>query len=64
MAFYYLIVRIKYAIKSDVILDVIESSEPFFSYSMQVPVEIMNDKISEITRVMDAVIQAEENGQR
>lgn len=64
MAFYYLIVRIKYAIKSEVILDVIESSDPFFSYSMTVPVEIMNDKISEITRTMDAIIQAEESWER
>lgn len=64
MAFYYLIVWIKYAIESDVTLDVIEKTEPFFSYALSIPQDIMKDKIHSITKTMDQIIQAEESQQR
>lgn len=64
MAFYYLIVWIKYAVESQVTLDVIEKTEPFFSYALSIPEDIMKDKIHKITQTMDKIIEAEKTGNR
>ena len=64
MAFYYLIVWIKYGVESQVTLDVIEKSKPFFSYSLSIPEEIMKDKVHSITKTMDSILEAEINDSR
>lgn len=64
MAFYYLIVWIKYGVESQVTLDVIEKSKPFFSYALSIPEEIMKDKVHAITKTMDSILEAEINDSR
>lgn len=64
MAFYYLIVWIRYGIESRVVLDVIEKTKPFFSYTLEIPEDIMKDKIHKLTQTMDEIIQSEETKER
>lgn len=64
MAFYYLIIRIRYGVESQVTLDVIEKTKPFFSYALSIPEEIMKDKIHKITQTMDTILESEKTDQR
>lgn len=64
MSFYYLIVRAKYGIKSEVCLDVIKSKKPFINYTHYIPTAVMEAKLNGIISILDEIVKAEETGDR